>query len=91
MHRIEHQLFVANRLGLHARAAIKLVQLASHFQATITLSNGEKLASADSVVGLLMLEAAQGQLINVICEGPEAHEVMEALQHLFEIKFEESD
>lgn len=91
MPRIENQLFVVNRLGLHARAAIKLVQLAANFNATIMLCNGEKQAGADSVVGLLMLEAAQGQTIDVVCEGPDAFEVMEALQHLFEIRFEEAE
>lgn len=57
-----------------ARAACprrhQLVQLTSSFRATrIMVCNGEKEASADSVMGLLMLEAAQGQTIRVVCEG----------------------
>ncbi|TXH65440.1 MAG: HPr family phosphocarrier protein [Tolumonas sp.] len=91
MPRIENQVSVINKLGLHARAAIKLVQLVANFQAKITLCNGEKQASADSVVGLLMLEAAQGETIRVICDGPEAIEVMDAVQHLFETRFDETE
>ena len=59
MPRIEKRLSIINKLGLHARAAIKLVQLTASYQATIMVSNEEKEASADSVMGLLMLEAAQ--------------------------------
>ena len=88
MPKIENQVAVINKLGLHARAAIKLVQLVANFKAKITLCNGEKQASADSVVGLLMLEAVQGETIRVICDGPEAIEVMEAVQHLFETRFD---
>ena len=91
MPRVENQVSVINKLGLHARAAIKLVQLVANFKAKITLCNGEKQGSADSVVGLLMREAAQGQTIRVICEGPEAFEVMEAVQHLFEARFDENE
>lgn len=62
MPRIEKRLPIINKLGLHARAAIKLVQLTASYQATIMVSNEEKEASADSVMGLLMLEAAQGSV-----------------------------
>ncbi len=91
MPRVENEVSVINKLGLHARAAIKLVQLVANFSAKITICNGEKQASADSVVGLLMLEAAQGNTIKVICDGPEALEVMEAVQHLFEVRFDENE
>lgn len=91
MPRIERELSVINKLGLHARAAIKLVQLVANFDAKITVCNGDKQAGADSVVGLLMLEAAQSSTIQVICDGPEATEVMEAVQHLIESRFDEAE
>ncbi len=53
MSTLSRQLFIKNRLGLHARAAIKLVELAQSFEATITISNDEKSATADSVMGAI--------------------------------------
>lgn len=91
MPRVENDVSVINKLGLHARAAIKLVQLVANFKAKIILCNGQKQASADSVVGLLMLEAAQGNTIKVICDGADALEVMEAVQNLFEVRFDENE
>jgi len=91
MPRVEKTLAIINKLGLHARAAIKLVQLTSSFQGTVTVCNGEKQASADSVMGLLMLEAAEGQTIRVICEGSEAAPLMEAVEHLVATRFDEEE
>jgi phosphocarrier protein NPr len=91
MPRIEKRLPIINKLGLHARAAIKLVQLTASYQATIMVSNGEKEASADSVMGLLMLEAAQGASIHVTCEGADAEAVMDAVEHLVAARFDEAE
>lgn len=81
--------FINNRLGLHARAAIKLVELAQSFDATVTISNHEKQATADSVMGLLMLESAQGQQITVSAEGNDAEIALEAVISLIEAGFDE--
>jgi phosphocarrier protein NPr len=89
--KIEKQLPIINKLGLHARAAVKLVQLTSSYQATIMLSHGDKQASADSVMGLLMLEAAQGQMVHVTCEGEDAASVMDAVARLFADRFDEAE
>ena len=91
MPRIEKRLPIINKLGLHARAAIKLVQLTASYQATIMVSNGEKEASADSVMGLLMLEAAQGQTVHVTCEGEDAAALLEAVEQLVAARFDESE
>ncbi len=91
MPRIEKRLPIINKLGLHARAAIKLVQLTASYQATIMVSNGEKEASADSVMGLLMLEAAQGESIHVTCEGADAEAVMAAVEQLVAARFDEME
>ena len=69
---IKRELFIRNRLGLHARAAIKLVELAQSFSAIITITNGDNSATADSVMGLLMLDSAQGQKIMVSADGQDA-------------------
>ena len=55
------------------------------------VSNEEKEASADSVMGLLMLEAAQGSSIHVTCEGTDAEAVMDAVEQLVAARFEEAE
>lgn len=83
---------IENRLGLHARAAMKLVELAQSYAATITVRNPEgKEAMADSIMGLLMLESAQGQEITVLAEGEQSQEALAAVCHLIQDKFEEDD
>lgn len=86
------KVLIQNRLGLHARAAVKLVELAQTYKASITVSNEEnKAMSADSVMGLIMLESAQGQYVTVTCEGDEANDALQAVCELIESKFEEQD
>ncbi|PMH42541.1 phosphate ABC transporter permease [Vibrio sp. 10N.286.49.B3] len=83
---------IQNRLGLHARAAVKLVELAQSFDAVVSIHNEEnKVATADSVMGLLMLESAQGQLISIHAKGSQAQQALDAVCHLIEDKFEEHE
>lgn len=84
-------LLIQNRLGLHARAAVKLVELAQGYDAKVTLSNDEAEAEADSVMGLLMLESAQGEQITITADGSEAKQALEAITELIEGKFEEDE
>ncbi len=80
------------RLGLHARAAVKLVELAQSFQAVLTIQNHEgKEATADSVMGLLMLESAQGEYVTISAEGSDAEPALDAVCHLIEDKFDEDE
>ncbi|WP_038173602.1 MULTISPECIES: HPr family phosphocarrier protein [Vibrio] len=83
---------IQNRLGLHARAAVKLVELAQSFQAILTIQNHEgKEATADSVMGLLMLESAQGEYVTISAEGSDAEPALDAACHLIEDKFDEEE
>lgn len=83
---------IQNRLGLHARAAVKLVELAQSYTAAITIhSEEDKTATADSVMGLLMLESAQGQNITIQASGVDAQEALDAVCHLIEDKFDEGE
>ncbi|HDY8040684.1 TPA: HPr family phosphocarrier protein [Vibrio vulnificus] len=83
---------IQNRLGLHARAAVKLVELAQSFAAEVTIDNEEdKTAAADSVMGLLMLESAQGQYVTIHASGEQAEQALDAICHLIEDKFEEGE
>ncbi|MDE1515076.1 MULTISPECIES: HPr family phosphocarrier protein [Vibrio] len=83
---------IQNRLGLHARAAIKLVQLAQSFDAILTVQSQDgRTATADSVMGLLMLESAQGQQVVISAEGSQAQPALNAVCQLIEQKFDEDD
>ena len=85
-------LLIKNRLGLHARAAIKLVEMAQSFDAIITLTNDEnKQATADGVMGLLMLDSAQGQYVDVSADGPDAERALTAICDLIEAGFDEDE
>lgn len=86
------KVLIQNRLGLHARAAVKLVELAQSYDADITVSNEEnKEMSADSVMGLIMLESSQGQYVTVSATGTDAPIALDAVCELIESKFEEDE
>lgn len=91
MQRIEKTLLIVNKLGLHARAATQLVQLTNKFDAEITLHQGDKQASANSVLGLMMLESHQGEEVRVVSEGVDAEAAMSAVEKLIVTKFNENE
>ncbi len=89
--RIEKSLTIVNKLGLHARAATQLVQLANQFDAEVVLQKGEKQANANSVLGLMMMESHQGEQVTVISEGPDAEAAMDAVEALIAGRFNEDE
>lgn len=89
--RMEKTLLIVNKLGLHARAATQLVKLANQFDAQVTLFQGEKSASASSVLGLMMLESHQGKEVKVISEGIDAAQALAAVEQLIVGKFNENE
>lgn len=91
MKRLEKTLVIINKLGLHARAATQLVQLANNFSATVTLHLGTKQASANSVLGLMMLEGNQGKEVTVVSEGEDAAEALAAVEALIVGRFNEEE
>ncbi|WP_395340611.1 HPr family phosphocarrier protein [Ningiella sp. W23] len=88
---LSRSITIVNKLGLHARAATKLVQLANQFKASIELTQGDNSAPADSVLALMMLESGQGKTVNVTCSGCDAHEAMRAICALIQNKFDEQE
>ncbi|MBT1452490.1 HPr family phosphocarrier protein [Glaciecola sp. XM2] len=88
---IHRSLTIINKLGLHARAATKLVQLANQFDAEIMLTQGENSAPANSVLALMMLESGQGKTVDVHCSGDDATAAMDAITELIQNKFDESE
>jgi phosphocarrier protein len=86
---IERQVEIVNRLGLHARAAAKLVHLAGRFDSQVSLSmNGEEV-DAKSILGILLLAAAQGSEVIVKCDGVDEEDAMTAVAGLIANRFEE--
>ena len=75
----EQQVTICNELGLHARAAARLVETASGFESAVEVRNGERKANAKSIMGVLMLAAAQGVELRVRTEGPDEEEALEAV------------
>ncbi len=83
------RLKIRNKLGLHARAAVKFVQLASQFKADITVSKDGQDANGKSIMGLLTLVAACGMEIEVAVTGADAEPAMAALAALVNRGFDE--
>jgi len=88
--RLQRVLTIRNRRGLHARAAAKFAQCAGGFDATITVTRGPHSVSGTSIMGLMMLGAAQGVEVAIEVEGPEAQAAMAALEKLVADLFGES-
>jgi len=88
---IKETITIKNKLGLHTRATIKLVELVNAFNAQITITHNHKKADAGSVLGLLVLETCFGQEIGIEAQGPEAKQAMQAITQLIENKFLEEE
>ncbi|KFZ38856.1 phosphate ABC transporter permease [Shewanella mangrovi] len=90
MAKVEREIEIINKLGLHARAATKLAVLANAFDANVTIIQGNKKASAASVLGLLMLETGMGKTITLSADGPEAEQALDAICKLINARFDEA-
>ena len=82
---------ISNRLGLHARAASKLTQLASTFKSEIFISKGSQRVNAKSIMGVMLLAAGKGMTVTMDAEGEDAGEALVALKELFDGRFGEPD
>ncbi len=83
------ELTIVNKLGLHARAAAKLVTLAGQFNATIVLRRNDRQVNGKSMMGVLMLAAAQGTTISVDASGSDATAALDAITELVADRFGE--
>ncbi|MBF0470803.1 MAG: HPr family phosphocarrier protein [Gammaproteobacteria bacterium] len=88
---ITTQLQVINRLGLHARAAAKLVNLCKQFESRITISRNQRQVNGKSIMGVMMLAATCGSSIGVEIIGPDAADLLDALQRLLDNRFGEGE
>jgi len=82
---------IVNSLGLHARPAAQFVRTVEKFKADVTVSRGHETAGGDSILDLLMLSAGPGSSITVTATGPQAAEVIAALEALVAGKFGEDE
>ena len=85
------EVIITNRLGLHARAAAKLVKTAAGFGCDIRLLKGEREVNAKSIMGVLMLAAAQGTQLRLMAEGEDAEQALEQLEALILRRFDEEE
>ena len=88
---IKQKITIINKLGLHARAAAKLVHLASRFESESKLVRGAKVVNGKSIMGVMMLAASRGTEIELVVDGPDEVEAMQALCELINNRFGESE
>jgi phosphocarrier protein HPr len=86
---LEQDITVSNRLGLHARASAKLVQLVSSFKSTVHLISKGREVNAQSIMGVMMLAAGMGTQLVVRAEGDDEAAALAAVIALFNNKFDE--
>jgi len=88
---IEREIEIINRLGLHARAAAKLVDCAARFSSQIRLTKEQQQVDAKSIMSVMMLAAGQGSLVTLHIEGDDENAALEALCALINNRFGEPD
>jgi phosphocarrier protein len=86
---IREQVVISNKLGLHARAAAKLVHTASAFESEIYIGTDHEEVNAKSILGILTLAATKGTTLTVRVEGDDEQAAVAAILTLFEEKFGE--
>ncbi len=85
------ELWVSNKLGLHARPAARFVQTAKRFICDIFVQKDGEKVSGKSLIGLLLLAAGPGSHLTVYAHGPDAHQALAELEVLVESRFGEEE
>ena len=75
----QREVEIVNKLGLHARAAAKLTQLAAKYQCEVSLARNGRKVNAKSIMGVMMLAAGKGSRVVLETEGPDETEAIEAI------------
>jgi phosphocarrier protein HPr len=87
--KIEKEITIVNRLGMHARPAALFVKVASRFRCDIWVKKEDEEINGKSIMGLMMLAAGQGSKLHVRCEGPDAEHAMKEIEALIAAHFNE--
>src|ERR1044071_7930067 len=87
--KIEKEITIVNRLGLGARPAAMFVRIASQFRSEISVEREGERINGKSIMGLMMLAAAHGSKLHILCEGPDADREIQELEELIKNGFNE--
>jgi phosphocarrier protein len=87
--KVEKEITVINRLGLHARPAAMFVRIASRYRSEIWVEKEGEQINGKSIMGLMMLAAGQGSKLLIRCEGPDADRAMQEIEDLINRRFNE--
>lgn len=87
----EKELLIINKLGLHARAAAKLIGVTSRFSADIKISKEGREVDAKSIMSVMMLAASKGTNLTVIASGSDENDAIEAIETLINNRFDEDE
>jgi len=88
---VSKEMEIVNRLGLHARAAAKLVHAAARFSSEVKVRKGDEEVDGKSILGILLLAAGKGSLISVTANGPDELEALTAIENLIDSRFDERE
>lgn len=86
---VSKELKVFNRAGIHARPAASIVKLANQFDSELYLEKDTMKINGKSIMGIITLGATHQSTIVMTCEGPDEQQMADAIQQLFENRFEE--
>jgi phosphocarrier protein HPr len=87
--KVEKEITVLNRLGLHARPAAMFVRIASRYRSEVWVGKEGEEVNGKSIMGLMMLAAGQGSKLRIRCEGSDASRAMAELEQLINARFNE--
>lgn len=88
---IKHDIVIINKLGLHARAAAKLVKLSATFESTIEIEKDKQKVNCKSIMGVMMLAASCGSTVTLYAEGDDAQDAIDAIADLINRYFDEDE
>jgi phosphocarrier protein HPr len=86
---IKTSICISNKLGLHARASAKLTKLAGSFESDVFMSRNDRRVNAKSIMGVMMLAAGIGSVVEIEIDGPDEEAAMAAITALINDKFGE--
>ncbi len=88
---VKREITIVNKLGLHARAAVKFVNLAKQFDAEIQLTANHRCVNGKSIMGIMMLAASRGTPVVISAEGRDEEEALNRLERLILERFGEPE
>jgi len=88
---ISCEISIINKLGLHARAAAKLVKLSSSFESSIEIEKDGQKVNCKSIMGVMMLAASCASVVTIYADGPDQQNALDAIQDLINRYFDEDE